>query len=154
MKNEVVATEVAVKDFDRFCEAWGVEAPVEPNDASNKVEKDLYKELNTSFQLIKLAMVSYISKGILVVSEDGDNVIQYCQYPPVGGQSKEPFVFKYQIPSLGDMFELDKANGTMASKAANIAVLTRNSRSKLAMLDPRDLKFGEPVVQLFFSLLA
>ncbi|WP_407545953.1 hypothetical protein [Vibrio parahaemolyticus] len=154
MKNEVVATEVAVKDFERFCETWGVEAPVEPKEDSTKLEKDLYKEMNTSFQLIKLAMVGYISKGILVVSENGDFVTQHCQYPPVGGQSKDPFIFKYQIPSLGDMFELDKANGTMASKAANIAVLTRNSRSKLAMLDPRDLKFGEPVVQLFFSLLA
>ncbi len=153
MTQEKIATEVALADFERYRETWGIEAPTKPGDDATSIEKELFQELNNSYQLIKVAMVSYISKGILVVSEDGSFVTQYCQYPS-RGQSKEKFVFKYEIPSLGDMFELDKANGTMAAKAANIAVLTRNSRGKIALLDPRDLKYGEPIVQFFFSLLA
>ena len=153
MKKELVAPEVAVKEFERFCDAWGVEVPEQPSKETPEALKKSQSEIYASFQILKLTMLGYISKGILVVSENGDSVTQYCQYNSMG-ESKEKFTLTYSIPSLGGMFELDKADGTIASKAANIAVLSRNSRSKIAMMDPRDLKYAEPVVQFFFSLLA
>lgn len=151
MKEQLkIANGVAEKDFERFCKAWDIDVPAELKEKPTNEEKLIM----ASFLLIKTKMCSYISEGILVVSEDGSSVTQHCKYPPIHTENKEPYKLTYTIRSLGDLFEIDKADGRFSEGVAVIAALTGKSRAQISQMDLRDLRYSDPVKKLFFSLLA
>lgn len=152
MKNEELkaALDVAEKDFERFCLAWDIDVP-DQLDSDSKTEEKL---IMASFLLIKTKMCSYISEGILVVSEDGLSVTQHCKYPPIGTNNNTPYKLDYTVRSLGDLYEIDKAEGKFSEGVAVIAALTGKSRAQISQMDLRDLRYSGPIKQLFFSLLA
>ena len=149
-KKIIAAVDVAETDFERFCKYWDIDVPDELNDKSNKQEKLIM----ASFLLIKSRMCKYISEGILVVSEDGSSVTQHCKYPPIGTDNTQPYKLTYAIRSLGDLFDIDKADGKFSENVAIIAALTGKSRAQISQVDFRDLRYSDPIKQLFFSLLA
>lgn len=155
-----IASEVALSDFERFCCNWGIDVPEQPDSIVNNTTPETQNEIikaseYMAFIDIKERIIQGIQKGILVVSADGDSITHHCQYKPHSrAEDVQPYVLEYRIRSLGDLFDLDKADGNMSSTAAGLAALSGSGAAKISRIDPRDLKYASPVLKLFFSLLA
>ena len=138
MSTEVIAPEVATREFERFAKAWGLDI-----DVSTMEEED-----RQSFQGLERRITRAIVDGRFVVS-DGEEVTYTLIDSKVDGV--ESLTFK--IPTGGAVLAWDKFKDRQNIHKLNayMGSMTGQNPTVFVKMDGRDLKVAQAVAQLFLG---
>lgn len=136
MENNVVAHEVALDEFNRFCDLMDID----------RNEDAMTEEDAKSFQEPRDVLVKAIMQGGLVINEDGEPVYSPKNSPKVG-------TLTFREPNGADYMAMDrKKDGQNIAKMWTLAEsVTKSTPGTIANLRNRDLKVVRAIMQLFMG---
>jgi len=134
---EKVNTETALQEFDRFLEAWDIDA-----DVADMEEEDL-----KSFEDCKRKIVRAIKLGRASLNDDGS--LSYVLIEAVGATSE----IKMKIPSGSSYMSMDKHKDrkSIHKLYSFMAEASGTAPAIFSKMDGRDIKFFMGVSLLFLA---
>lgn len=138
MSDEVVAQEVAEREFARFLDAM---------DLTEKVStKTLDADDRKAFDANKVVVLLAMRRGALVIDEQGQPI-----FTPVKGVDQKPIVFKE--PTGATIKALDQAKKDNGGERTIILLgaITGEVQARFVKMVRRDLAVCESLALLFFA---
>lgn len=134
----VVALEVAEADFERFVEAWDIDA-----ETSTMEEED-----RDEFAKLKRRFVNAVSAGAITISDVGDPTVslRYSAFESITELS-------FKVPGGAALLALDKYKEKQGVHKlhAYIGGMTGESPAIFGKMDGRDIKVCQAIAQLFLG---
>ena len=137
MSEDKIALEVAEAEFDRFAEAWDIDA-----DTAAMDDKD-----REAFEQHKRKMVRKIISGLLVINDDGNPV--YTLIVPLGETANVTF----NIPNGAAYVAMDKYKDreTVRKMNAFMGSATKLPPASFSNMNGRDVKVCQAIFALFMG---